>query len=141
MTTFDFDRGLAMRRRVLGDAYVDGALGRADAFTAPLQDLVTAFAWGTVWTRDDLPPATRSLLTLAMLTALNRPHELRAHALGALRNGCTVGDLRAVLLHAAVYCGFPAAVDAFAAVAAVLREAGIDTATPIDTVVSDEERP
>ncbi|MFG1316207.1 carboxymuconolactone decarboxylase family protein [Xanthobacter autotrophicus] len=120
MTITDFDRGLAMRRRVLGDAHVDRALSEAGDFRAPLQDLVTTFAWGTVWTRDDLPVATRSLVTLGILIALNRPHELKAHALGALRNGCTVTDIRAVLLHSAVYCGFPAAVDAFAAVAELI---------------------
>lgn len=128
----DYERGEAMRRRVLGDAHVDGALAGpspfAAEFSAPLQEFVTQLAWGNVWTREDLSLPTRSLITVAMLVALNRPHELRAHVLGALRNGCTPAELRAVLHHAAIYCGFPAALDALRAVAEVVERAADDRA-------------
>jgi 4-carboxymuconolactone decarboxylase len=120
----DFKRGLAMRKAVLGDAYVEKALASADEFSRPLQDLVTSFAWGQVWTREELPPRTRSLVNLAMLAALNRPHELRIHLRGAVNNGCTNEEIREVLLQTAVYCGFPAAIDAFRAAREVLVELG-----------------
>ena len=117
-----FDRGLAIRRRVLGARYVDEALRTADDFTRPLQELVTEFCWGAVWTRPGLPRKTRSMLNLAMLTALNRPHELRLHLRGALRNGCTRQEIMEVLLQAAIYCGVPAAVDSFRVAREVLAE-------------------
>ncbi len=117
-----FDRGLAIRRRVLGARYVDEALRTADDFTRPLQELVTEFCWGAVWTRPGLPEKTRSMLNLAMLTALNRPHELRLHLRGALRNGCTRQEIMEVLLQAAIYCGVPAAVDSFRVAREVLAE-------------------
>jgi 4-carboxymuconolactone decarboxylase len=120
----DFERGLAMRKAVLGDEYVEKALASADDFSRPLQDLVTSFAWGQVWTREELPPRTRSLVNLAMLSALNRPHELRIHLRGAVNNGCTNEEIREVLLQVAVYCGFPAAIDAFRAAREVLVELG-----------------
>ena len=117
-----FDRGLAIRRRVLGARYVDEALRTADDFTRPLQELVTEFCWGAVWTRPGLPTKTRSMLNLAMLTALNRPHEIRLHVRGALRNGCTRQEIMEVLLQAAIYCGVPAAVDSFRVAREVLAE-------------------
>lgn len=120
----DFERGLAMRKAVLGNEYVEKALASADEFSRPLQDLVTSFAWGQVWTREELPPRTRSLVNLAMLSALNRPHELRIHLRGAVNNGCTNEEIREVLLQVAVYCGFPAAIDAFRAAREVLVELG-----------------
>jgi len=120
----DYERGLAKRKAVLGDAYVEKALASADDFSRPLQDLVTSFAWGQVWTREELPPRTRSLVNLAMLAALNRPHELRIHLRGAVNNGCTNDEIREVLLQTAVYCGFPAAIDAFRAARDVLVELG-----------------
>ncbi|MBM3481160.1 MAG: 4-carboxymuconolactone decarboxylase [Alphaproteobacteria bacterium] len=120
----DYERGLAKREAVLGDAYVEKALASADDFSRPLQDLVTSFAWGQVWTREELPPRTRSLVNLAMLAALNRPHELRIHLRGAVNNGCTNDEIREVLLQTAVYCGFPAAIDAFRAAREVLVELG-----------------
>ncbi len=129
MDEADCARGDAMRRRVLGDAHVDRARGGATAFSAPMQDFVTGVAWGQVWTRDDLPLPVRSLVTLAMLIALDRPQELQAHALGALRNGCTPAEIRAVLHQAAIYCGFPAALDAMRVVAGVVEpavEQGLD---------------
>ncbi len=121
-TTRRFDRGLAVRRRVLGARYVDDALRGADAFTRPLQELVTEYCWGAVWTRPGLPKKTRSLLTLAMLTALNRPHEVRLHVRGAVRNGCTRREIMETLLHAAVYCGVPAAIDSVRVAREVLAE-------------------
>lgn len=108
-----FDAGLKTRREVLGAEYVDAALRNADDFSRPLQEYVTQVAWGDIWNRPGLDRRTRSLLTLAMLTALNRPHELRLHLRGALRNGVTREEIRELLLHAAVYCGAPAAVDGF----------------------------
>ncbi len=111
MTTKRYEEGLAVRREVLGSAYVDKALAEADPLTQPLQELVTEYCWGAIWTRPGLPRKTRSLLNLAMLTALNRPHEVRLHLRGALRTGCAKEEIIEVLLQAAVYCGVPAAID------------------------------
>ncbi len=108
-----FERGLKVRREVLGAAYVDAAISSADGFTRPLQELVTEYCWGAVWSRPGLDRRTRSLLNLGMITALNRPHELRLHVRGALNNGCTKDEIAEVLLQAAIYCGVPAAMDAF----------------------------
>jgi len=108
-----FDDGLAVRREVLGADYVDRAMAGADELTRPLQELVTEYCWGAIWTRPGLPRKTRSLVNLAMLTALNRPHELKLHVRGALRNGCTRDEIREVLLQTAIYCGVPAAIDGF----------------------------
>lgn len=115
--------GLEVRRAVLGADYVDAALGRADDFTGPLQDFITEHAWGAVWTRPGLERKTRSMLNIAMLTALNRPHELKLHLRGALTNGVTREEIREILLQCAVYCGAPAAVDAFRTAQQVLAEA------------------
>ena len=122
MTTQRFEEGLAVRREVLGPAYVDKALAEADDFSRPLQELVTEYCWGAVWTRPGLPRQTRSLLNLAMLTALNRPHEVRLHVRGALRNGCTQAEIMETLLQAAIYCGVPAAIDSFRVAKEVLNE-------------------
>ena len=94
-----FDEGLAVRRSVLGRRYVDESMRTADEFTRPLQELVTEYCWGAVWTRPGLPRKTRSLLNLAMLTALNRPHEVRLHVRGALRNGCSRDEIMDCLLY------------------------------------------
>ncbi len=107
--------GQHMRRQVMGDAFVDRALHNATEFSQPLQDFVNQHAWGSVWTRDGLPLKTRSLITLAALTALKCPQELKGHVRGALNNGCTMEEIRETLLHCAVYAGVPAAVDAFRA--------------------------
>ncbi|MBX9753427.1 MAG: carboxymuconolactone decarboxylase family protein [Pseudomonadaceae bacterium] len=107
--------GQSMRRQVMGDVFVDRALGNATEFTQPLQDFVNDHAWGGVWTRGGLPLKTRSLITLAALTALKCPQELKGHIRGALNNGCTMEEIRETLLHCAVYAGVPAAVDAFRA--------------------------
>jgi 4-carboxymuconolactone decarboxylase len=108
-----FEKGLQTRREVLGAEYVDNAIRQADAFSLPLQELVTQYAWGDVWNRPGLARRDRSLLVLAMLTALNRPHELKLHLLGALNNGVTREEIGEVFLQAAIYCGAPAAMDSF----------------------------
>ena len=108
-----YEKGLAARRAVLGNAYVDNALANADDFSRPLQDWVTEQAWGEVWVDETLSRKTRSIVNLAMLAAINRPHELKMHIRGALTNGVTREEIRAVFLHCGVYCGAPAAVDAF----------------------------
>lgn len=108
-----FDDGLEVRKKVMGEDYVDKAFANADDFSMPLQEFITRNAWGTVWCRDGLDLKTRSLITVAMLTALGRSHELKGHLRGALNNGATPEEIREVLLHAAVYCGAPLALDAF----------------------------
>ncbi len=108
-----FEQGLKTRREVLGSEYVDRALASADDFSRPMQELVTQYCWGDVWNRPGLDRRTRSLLNLAMLGALNRPHELELHVRGALNNGVTKEEIAEVFLQLAVYCGVPAGVDAF----------------------------
>lgn len=107
--------GVQVRREVMGDDFVDRALGNATEFNQPLQDFINEHAWGAVWNRDGLDRRTRSLVTLAALTALKSPHELKGHVRGALNNGCTVEEIRETLLHCAVYAGVPAAGEAFRA--------------------------
>ncbi len=118
------DSGMATRRKVLGDEYVDAALANADDFSRDLQRMITEFAWGGVWSREGLSLKQRSLNNLCMLAALNRPHELEIHLRGALNNGCTPDEIRETLLQVAIYAGFPAAVDAFRVARRVLSEAG-----------------
>jgi len=108
-----YAKGLEVRRQVMGDDFVDRALAGASDFSQPLQDFITAHAWGSVWCRPGLDLKLRSLITVAMLTALGRQHELRGHLRGALNNGASIEEIREVLLHAAVYCGVPLAADAF----------------------------
>lgn len=116
-------QGLATRRAVLGDAYVDAALAKVTPFTEPLQELVTRHAWGNTWQRPGIDLRTRSIVTVSMLVALGRVHELKTHVRGALNNGVTQTELQEIFLHASVYCGFPAAVDAFRAAAEVVDAA------------------
>ncbi|MBT8334041.1 MAG: 4-carboxymuconolactone decarboxylase [Desulfobacterales bacterium] len=116
-----YDKGMAVRREVLGDEYVDKALEAATAFTQPLQELVTENCWGEIWTRDAISNRTRSLITIATLAALKAPTELKAHVRGALRNGCTIEEIQEVLLQSAVYCGVPAGIDAFRAAREVIE--------------------
>lgn len=116
-------RGLNIRREVMGEEFVERALRSTSEFTAPLQEYLNENCWGTTWAREGLPRKVRSLITIAMLTALKCPQELKGHVRGALRNGCTPDEIREVLLHAAVYCGAPAAVDAFRAAREVIEEA------------------
>lgn len=109
-----FKRGLEIRKSVLGAEYVEKSLAAADDFNMPMQRLTTEYCWGAVWGREEgLPKKTRSMLNLAMLSALNRPHELKMHIGGALRNGLTKAEIREVLLQVAIYCGIPAGIDAF----------------------------
>lgn len=117
-----FDAGLKTRREVLGADYVDAAIANADAFNLPMQELVTQYAWGEIWNRPGLDRRTRSLLNLAMLTALNRPHELKLHLRGALNNGVTREEIQEVFLQTAVYCGAPAAIDSFRTAKEVFKE-------------------
>ena len=122
MTSERKAKGEALRRAVLGDAHVDASLAKADDFTAAIQDFVTEVGWGEVWSREGLERKTRSLVNLAMLTALNRPHEFKVHLRGAVRNGATVTEIREVLLQTAIYCGAPAALDSFRLARGVLEE-------------------
>lgn len=108
-----FERGLEVRKSVLGSQFVEKAISSADEFSMPLQRLVTEYCWGAVWGREELPRKIRSLLNLAMISVLNRPHELKMHVAGALRNGVTKEEIREVLLQVVIYCGVPAGVDAF----------------------------
>jgi len=110
-----FAKGLEVRRAVLGEKHVNVSLEKSNSFTAEFQDLVTRYAWGEMWTRQGLPRHTRSLVTLAMLIALNRGDEFRLHLRGAMNNGATRDQIKELLLHAAVYCGVPAANSAFRA--------------------------
>lgn len=114
--------GMEVRRAVLGDAHVDATLERATAFTAPFQEFITRYAWGGVWTREGLDRRTRSVITLAVLTALGRENEIALHVRGALRNGLTPEEIGELLIHTAVYAGVPAANAAFAIAQRVIAE-------------------
>jgi 4-carboxymuconolactone decarboxylase len=122
MKSTAYKRGLAMRQQVLGNDYVAQSFASADDLNMPFQELATEFAWGSVWTRDGLSLRERSLLTLAMCIALNRPNEIKVHLRGAIRNGVTRIELRELLLHSFLYCGGPAALDAYQTVRAALPE-------------------
>ncbi|MGE3144959.1 MAG: carboxymuconolactone decarboxylase family protein [Pseudorhodoplanes sp.] len=117
-----YERGLAIRTAVLGKDYVDAAIKGADDFNKPMQDLVTEYCWGAVWGREGLPRKTRSMLNLAMISILNRPHELRAHIRGALTNGVTKAEIAEVFLQVAIYAGVPAAIDSFRLAREVFKE-------------------
>jgi 4-carboxymuconolactone decarboxylase len=122
MTSDTYERGLAVRKAVLGNDYVEKALASADEFSRPMQELVTEYCWGAVWGREGLPRKTRSMLNLAMLSALNRSHEFRGHVRGALNNGVTRAEICEVLLQVAVYCGMPAGMEAFRVAREVFAE-------------------
>jgi 4-carboxymuconolactone decarboxylase len=117
-----FDQGLSTRREVLGAEYVDASIRNATDFNIDMQELVTQYCWGDIWNRPGLDRRTRSLLNLAMLTALNRPHELKLHVRGAVNNGVTKDEIKEVFLQAAVYCGMPAAIDSFRVASEVFKE-------------------
>lgn len=117
-----YERGLTVRKSVLGAGYVEKSIGSADEFTMPLQRLVTEYCWGAVWGREQLPKKIRSIINIALLSTLNRPHELRVHVKGAIRNGCTKEEIREVLLHVGIYSGIPAAVDSFRVAKEALAE-------------------
>ena len=122
----DFEAGMQVRRDVLGAEHVERSMANASEFAKPMQELVTEFCWGRVWTRPGLDRRTRSLLNLGMLTALNRMHEFGVHVRGAVTNGCTVDEIREVLLQTAVYCGVPAALESFRVAERVLAELAAD---------------
>ena len=124
-----FNKGLEVRRAVLGADYVDGSLAKADDFMMAFQEITTEWCWGYAWTRPGLERKTRSMLNLAMLTALGKPAELKLHVKGALANGVSVEEIKEILLHAAVYCGIPAGLDAFKAAHEVLIAEGAIAAT------------
>lgn len=117
-----FDKGLAMRRQVLGTDYVDASLESATDFNIDMQELVTQYCWGDVWNRPGLERKTRSFLNLAMIAALNRPHELKLHVRGAINNGLTKDEIKEVFLQVAVYCGMPAAIDSFRVASEVFKD-------------------
>nr|WP_214727004.1 4-carboxymuconolactone decarboxylase [Bacillus sp. ISL-47] len=124
--TVKFDEGLQVRREVLGAEYVDNSIKNATSFTKPLQELVTEYCWGEIWTRDGLPRKTRSIINLAMLTALNRPHELKLHLRGAINNGVTKEEIQEIFLQTAIYCGVPASLDSFKAAQEIFKEMEIE---------------
>ncbi|MHC2106645.1 carboxymuconolactone decarboxylase family protein [Methylobacterium sp. J-072] len=126
-----FEKGLAVRRAVLGAEYVDGGLAKADDFMMAFQRITTEWCWGYAWTRDGLDRRTRSMLNLAMLTALSKPAELKLHVKGALANGVSVEEIKEILLHATVYCGIPAGLDAFKAAHEVLKAEGAVSGEPV----------
>ena len=119
------ERGRAMMARILGRPYVAQRDASTNAFNAPIRRMSEEFAYAGLWTRDGLTPRERSLITVAMLCALNRPHELKIHLQGALHNGCTPLEIREVLTHSVAYCGFPAAIDALRIAEALLTEQGL----------------
>ncbi len=119
-----FQQGLKTRREVLGAEYVDGSLAKANDFMMNFQHITTEWCWGYAWNRPGLERKTRSMLNLAMLTALNRPAEIKLHVKGALTNGVTVDEIKEILLQATVYCGIPAGLDAFKVANQVLEEEG-----------------
>lgn len=121
-----YQEGLKIRREVLGTEQVDRSLGQVSEFARPIQELVTEYCWGMVWSRDGLPRKTRSLLNIVMLTALNRSHELGLHVRGAITNGATVEEIQEALLQTAIYVGVPAALESFRIADAVLKEYGAD---------------
>ena len=117
-----YKAGLAVRKKVLGEKYVEESIRNADEFMAPLQQYLTEHAWGAVWVREGLSLKTRSMLNLAILTAINRPAELRLHIRGAMNNGVSKEEMREIFLHCGAYCGAPAALDAFKAAKQVFAE-------------------
>ncbi|MFJ6376232.1 4-carboxymuconolactone decarboxylase [Pseudarthrobacter oxydans] len=121
-----FEAGLAVRKKVLGDAHVERSLGNTTEFGRPIQELVTEYCWGAIWTREGLPLHSRSLINLAMLTALNRPHELGVHVRGALNNGVSREEIQEVFLQTAIYVGVPAALESFRIAESVFQELNVN---------------
>ncbi|QWE01332.1 carboxymuconolactone decarboxylase family protein [Polynucleobacter sp. JS-Mosq-20-D10] len=120
-----FEKGLKTRREVLGAEYVDKSIQNADSFNMPMQELVTEYCWNEIWNRPGLDRRTRSIINLSMITALNRPHELKLHVRGAINNGLSKEDIQEIFLQAAIYCGVPAAIDSFRCAKEVFTEMGI----------------
>lgn len=125
MNKESFAKGLKTRREVLGAEYVDASIANADDFNRPMQELVTEYCWNEIWNRPGLDRKTRSIMNLCMITALNRPHELKLHVRGAINNGLTKDEIKEVFLQAAIYCGVPAAIDSFRNAKEVFKEMGI----------------
>nr|WP_135504473.1 4-carboxymuconolactone decarboxylase [Planococcus koreensis] len=117
-----FEKGLEIRKSVLGAEYVENSINNATDFNMPMQELVTEYCWGEVWGRPGLERKTRSIINLAMITALNRPHELKLHVRGAINNGLTRDEIKEVFLQTAIYCGVPAAIDSFRSAKEVFDE-------------------
>ncbi|MCL6708972.1 carboxymuconolactone decarboxylase family protein [Pseudomonas sp. R2.Fl] len=128
MNKVRYDAGLEVRKAVLGPDYVNRSIQNATPFTKPMQDLVTEYCWGTIWSREGIDRKTRSVINLAMLTALNRPHEVEIHVHGALNNGVTHEEIQEVFLQAAIYCGVPAAMDSFRIAQRVIDQRAKDQA-------------
>lgn len=126
MSSEQFDKGLQIRKEVLGEEYVDAALTKADDFNRDFQKLVTEYCWGGSWGRGVISKQQRSILNLGMLAALNRPHEFKIHFKGALTNGVSLSEIREILIQISIYCGVPAAIDAFRIAREVFKEQGID---------------
>jgi 4-carboxymuconolactone decarboxylase len=120
-----YEKGLKIRREVVGDAYVDASLKNADEFSQPMQELVTQYCWGDVWSRPGIDRRTRSLMNLSMIAALNRPDELHTHVRGAINNGVTKAEIQEAFLQVAVYCGMPAGLGSFKIARQVFKEMGI----------------
>jgi 4-carboxymuconolactone decarboxylase len=120
-----FEKGLKTRREVLGAEYVDNSIKNAGEFNMPMQELVTEYCWNDIWNRPGLDRRSRSMINLSMLTALNRPHELKLHLKGAINNGLTKDEIREILMQTAIYCGVPAAIDSFRCAKEVFAEMGI----------------
>ena len=120
-----FDKGLAVRRQVLGSEYVDASIKNATDFNIDMQELVTQYCWGDIWNRPGLDRKTRSFLNLAMISSLNRPHELKLHVRGAINNGLTKDEIKEVFLQVAIYCGVPAAIDSFRVASEVFKDMNI----------------
>ena len=120
-----FDKGLKTRREVLGAEYVDASIKNADEFNQPMQELVTEYCWNEIWNRPGLDRKTRSIINLSMLIALNRPHELKLHVRGAINNGLSKDEIREIFLQTAIYCGVPAAIDAFRTAKETFKDMGI----------------
>ena len=117
-----YNKGLEVRKAVLGEAYVNNSLKNVDDFNRPFQELLTEYCWGAVWGREELPRKTRSMLNLAMISILNRPHELRTHIKGALTNGVTRDEIKEILLQIGAYCGIPACLEAFRIATEVFKD-------------------
>lgn len=120
-----FEKGLKTRREVLGSEYVENSIKNAGEFNMPMQELVTEYCWNDIWNRPGLDRRSRSMINLSMLTALNRPHELKLHLKGAINNGLTKDEIREILMQTAIYCGVPAAIDSFRCAKEVFDEMGI----------------
>lgn len=122
MSKETFDRGFEIRKKVLGAEFVEASFAAADDFNKPMQELVTEYCWGAVWGREELPHKTRSMLNLAMIATLNRPHELKMHIKGALKNGVSKNEIREIFMQVAIYAGVPAGVDSFRIAKAAFEE-------------------